>query len=444
MQDKWQMRSDLTVSLGLRYDVHVSPVRELWNPFFSDPEAYPVDKNNWQPRVGFAYTPTPTSVVRGGYGIFYEKQWIDRFENYMLNRVFTNSFMANFPVAQADPGPSNGRFPTDPLLVNGPVLNRALVDQAVPPGTLNRNTGAVWLDTPDRVLPWQHQGSIGYERQVGRQMTIAADYVHISNRDLPLRYNLNPATKQSTDRTAPITRVDFMGIANQLGVSAFRNDVWIVEYIGETQYDGLNLQIEKRFADNWGARFSYALGYGRGNTNGTPTATNDFQVLDQRNLDLNEGPTNADRRHAVTVSGRVEVPWVHGLTGSAVARFATGQPFTIHNSNVDANRNNIAVDPVPAGTYSGTGQNAITVENDGGRNGAYGPGLMQIDIRAGYRLRARQARTVDLFAEVFNVTNEPNFSNPTGDQRSGTFLVPNSLAGGGFPRQFQVGARFGF
>jgi hypothetical protein len=42
------------------------------------------------------------------------------------------------------------------------------------------------------------------------------------------------------------------------------------------------------------------------------------------------------------------------------------------------------------------------------------------------------------------VTNEPNFANPTGDLRLGTFLVPNSLFGGGFPRQFQIGARFGF
>ena len=57
--------------------------------------------------------------------MFYEKQWIDRFENYLLNRVFTNSFIAQFPVAQADPGPASGRFPTDPLLVNGPTLNRA-------------------------------------------------------------------------------------------------------------------------------------------------------------------------------------------------------------------------------------------------------------------------------------------------------------------------------
>ena len=171
---------------------------------------------------------------------------------------------------------------------------------------------------------------------------------------------------------------------------------------------------------------------------------NDFQVLEERHLELNEGPTNLDRRHTATVSGRVEVPWIRGLTASAVARMMTGAPFTIHNSNVDVNRNDVAVDPVPAGSYSGVGPNALTVENSGGRNGAYGPGSLQIDLRAGYRMRPGAGRTVDFFAEVFNLTGEPNFANPSGDQRLDTFLVPTSLAGGGFPRQFQIGARFGF
>jgi hypothetical protein len=108
------------------------------------------------------------------------------------------------------------------------------------------------------------------------------------------------------------------------------------------------------------------------------------------------------------------------------------------------NRNNLGNDPVEPGTYSGVGQNALTVENKGGRNGAYGPGFLQIDLRAGYRVRPRQGQTIDVFAEVFNITGEPNFANPTGDMRSTTFLVPVALAGGGFPRQFQVGARYGF
>jgi outer membrane receptor protein involved in Fe transport len=444
VQDKWQLSSNLTLNLGVRYDLHVSPLNETWNPFFDDPNAYPIDNNNIQPRVGFAYSMNGNSVVRGGYGMFYQKQWIERFETYLINPVFADSFIAAFPVVQADPGPSNGRFPTDPLLVNGPTLNRSLVNQLVPPGSLNRNTGTVWLDTPDRVLPQQHQISIGYERQLGRQLSFAGDYVHMTNLDMPLRYNLNPAIKQTTGRTAPISRVDVQGIAGQLGLPPFRSDVYIYENIGETKFDGVNLQIERRFANYWGARLSYALGYGRGNTNGIHTSPNDFQVLAERNLDLNEGPTNLDRRHTATLSGRFELPWIPGLTAGAIARFMSGQPFTIHNTNVDANRNGIAQDPLPAGTYSGTGANAITVENEGGRNGAYGPGFAQLDLRGGYRVRAGGARTLDIFVEVFNATNRANFSNPSGDLRLGNFLVPTSLQGGGFPRQLQFGARFGF
>ncbi len=235
VQDKWQMNQHLTVSLGLRYDVHNSPITERWNPFFASPDVHPIDKNNFQPRAGFAYSLGSVSVVRGGYGLFYEKQWIDRFENYSLNPVFTSSFIANFPVSQVDPGPAAGRLPTDPLLVNGPTLNRSLVNQLIPPGTLARNTGTVWLDTPGRIMPFQHQASIGYERQLGRRLSFAADYVHMVNRHLPLRFNMNPAIKQTTSRTAPITRVDLQGLASQLALSPFSGDVWIVEYIGETK-----------------------------------------------------------------------------------------------------------------------------------------------------------------------------------------------------------------
>ncbi|MBI3265105.1 MAG: TonB-dependent receptor, partial [Acidobacteria bacterium] len=327
-QDKWQPTPNLTLSLGLRYDLHISPIDNRWNPLFSDPSAYPIDKNNIQPRAGFAYNMGGRAVVRGGYGMFYEKQWIERFEPYGVNAVFRDSFEAQFPVDRADPGPSNGRLPTDPLLVNGPVLNRALITQLFPPGSLARNTGTVFLDTPDRILGSQHQVSIGYERQFLQQLSLAADYVHMWNRNRPITYNLNPGLRESTSRTARITRVDFLGIANQLGLSPFATNVFIREFIAEFEYDGLNVQVEKRFSNYWGARLSYALGYGRGNSDGSHTATNDFQVLQARNLELNEGPTNLDRRHVVTLSGRVQAPWIPGLTASAIARFMSGTPFT--------------------------------------------------------------------------------------------------------------------
>ena len=67
------------------------------------------------------------------------------------------------------------------------------------------------------------------------------------------------------------------------------------------------------------------------------------------------------------------------------------------------------------------------------RNGAYGPNYAQLDMRLGYRVRVRGNRTLDLFGEVFNVTNRSNYTKPSGDRRLPTFLVTNGLVGGGFP-----------
>ena len=231
IHDKWQVNSNLTLNLGLRYDLHISPFDNPYNPFFPDPRTYPVDKNNFQPRTGFAYNMGGSSVIRGGYGLFYEKQWIDRFETFLLNRVFSDSFITDFPVNAADPGPSNGQFPTNPFLVNGPTINRALLDQLFPPAPPSRNIGNVFLDNPDRVLPAQHQMSLGYERQLRGNLSFAADYVHSWNRSQPLRYNYNPAVRANTSRTGPIVRVDFLDLAGQLGIAPFVNNVFTYENI---------------------------------------------------------------------------------------------------------------------------------------------------------------------------------------------------------------------
>ena len=86
------------------------------------------------------------------------------------------------------------------------------------------------------------------------------------------------------------------------------------------------------------------------------------------------------------------------------------------------------------------------VENDGGRNGAIGPDYLQLDLRAGWRRRIRGGQAVEVFLDIFNVTNRANFDNPSGDERvTSTFLVLTNLrGGGGFPRQAQFGVRYTF
>ena len=119
-------------------------------------------------------------------------------------------------------------------------------------------------------------------------------------------------------------------------------------------------------------------------------------------------------------------------------------------SIVDVNRNGELDDPVPSGTYSGTALNAMTdVAFDGKRNGARGPSYFQADVRAGWHHRLQGQRTLELFLDIFNITNTTNFDMPINANRDmrtpATFLVlTNLFGGGGFPRQAQLGVRFAF
>ena len=73
-----------------------------------------------------------------------------------------------------------------------------------------------------------------------------------------------------------------MGLADQLGIAPFASDVWIIENNASSAYDGLNFQIEKRYADNWSARVAYTLGHARGNNDGDPNdELNVAQVMEE-------------------------------------------------------------------------------------------------------------------------------------------------------------------
>jgi carboxypeptidase family protein len=444
-QDKWQ-RKNLTLNLGVRYDLEKTPIDNASNPLFSS-GAYTVDKNNIAPRIGIAWRPrgSATSLFRGGYGIFYDKVTLQTTTPFVSTGVYSSSFTASFPTSAADAGPSRGQLPTNPFLVNGPVVNFAAINALFPPGSIGRNTGNVFLDSPDRAVPAVHQVTFGYERQFARQMAATVDYIHSWNRDQLLNFDLNPGLRVNTTRTGAINYTDLDNIAGQLGIAPFINPVLTRVNDGSSQFDGANFMIEKRFSNHWQARVSYAIGYARGNSEANQTFDNNYQVLGNPNYDLGFGPLDADRLQNFVLSGRVEIPRTRGLTMSGVYRYLSGAPLNLYNSNVDADRNGRLFDPIAPGQYCGQGPNSICVDNQGGRNGARGPGYNQTDLRFAYRLRPYKGTTIDANFELFNILNTANFANPTSDQRLTDFLILTALRGGnGQPRAAQFSVRFGF
>src|SRR5204862_428481 len=182
-QDKWHVTPKMSLNLGVRYDLEIIPLDETDNPLFTGSRHYPVDRNNISPRVGFTHLldDAGKSLVRAGYGLFYNRSILGAVDDAMEFGKYTTSAVVMFPTNSVDPGPSAGRFPTDPYLVNGPFVNRTLLNQAYPPGVPVKNDGVVIYDSPDRKQPYAHQFTVGYVRELAASLAAHVDYVHMRN-----------------------------------------------------------------------------------------------------------------------------------------------------------------------------------------------------------------------------------------------------------------------
>jgi hypothetical protein len=414
----------------VRYELTRIPLVAQDNYLFSDPNDYPVDWNDVSPRLGFSWDPFKDNrtVIRGGYGLFYNHFRNGDVDNFLTSGVYSDSFIVNFPANNIDPGPSSGQLPLSPMLANvrneGLVVNRGLLDELYPPGTVQKNAGTVQFDSPDRRTPYVHTTSIGLTRQF-LNAAISVDFIHQASRAQELTRDLNPGLRVNTSRNGRVVRVDpdFTGAVN-----VFTN-------LGRSDYDGLELSLDKRLSRGYSYRVSYTLA--------RCSQLFSDQLLDD--LQLEEAPCADVRRHNLTVSGTVMVPGVSGLRLSGVMRTFTGTRFTIQDTSLDANQNGILFEPLPAGTYIGNASDGLTIENEGGRNGATGPPLFQLDLRTSYDIQAGLGRALNLYFEIVNVTDHANFAIPSSDQRTlSTFLNPRAIFGGIPPRTAQLGFRFAF
>lgn len=199
-QDDFKLRPNLTLNLGLRYEYTGQPINQLHDvsvaresnaatAFFNPalPLAirtvpqFPVDKNNWAPRFGFAYSPhfwkkllgEDATVIRGGFSIAYDAA----FYNILLN-VSTNAPFAASLTIPSSSLPASGSPAPLPANPTGDVVRAsAQASGVLPKGVLNPIFLSQTTVAPDFRAPYAEQWSLGIQHQFGRRHVAEVRYV---------------------------------------------------------------------------------------------------------------------------------------------------------------------------------------------------------------------------------------------------------------------------
>ena len=468
-QDDWRVSRRLTLNLGLRWDkdfgLNGGNIEALARAFqelqaIHSPWASHLpgnDDKDFSPRVGVAWDVTGSGkhIVRAGYGLYYGQtfQNIPLFMEQQANPTlfstvtYTNSVTPGTTSGTSSALPSgellqNFRFGVDPLppqLVGGTQLPKGANGRIIDPTYRN---------------PYSEQWNGGYAWQVTGDSVIEVEYVHELGLHESKSIVVNPKINGVRNTDAPFA-------AAGLPVLGYIQDY---DSIGRSRYDAMNLSYRKRMTKNFTVNANYvlsrALAY-NGNAaafgNGPTDETNWFAAHDF-------GPTPADERHRIFISGVVNLPWKFQF--SPIMQWATGRPYTSVEGITDVygfggaqgTTHTIVQDTDPTNllatkSYS-TGQLLACLAANTCQQVSYGnlrgADFFQLDARFARTFNFKERWHLETFFEGFNLTNHANFGTQYGTNiRSSNFETPiNFIAAASsiIPKSFtgQFGARFSF
>ena len=347
LQDTYRVAPGLTLNLGLRYERQT----------FTD------DRNNFSPRVGFAYNlfGTPKTVLRGGYGIYYSELRAN------LGAQFSQSSPDGVFTFTAAPGQLG--FPTSLAPLTGLPAGAALPprDLVIRPG--RRDYYNQFFDVaklrfyPNQLLnPYTQQANFGFERELAPQWFLSADYIYQHTIRIDRTLDLNaPApflrtlpgqvrTGAAADATRPIVPVN----GGYRRIQAVIND-------GSSLYHALQVRLNRRF----GNRFSALASYTYSHTINTAEADSNTDPNDANLIGRPERANSLlDQRHRAALSGWYRLPL--GFTTGTFTTLASARPFNI-TTGVDNNGDSTTSDrPVINGSVIGRNTGRGTPTYDAG------------------------------------------------------------------------------
>jgi Carboxypeptidase regulatory-like domain len=488
IQDDWKVARNLTLNLGLRYDVD-TPRWEINNRqnSFNTTEINPVsgtpgvitfaglygqskyahnwDLNNFGPRIGFAWKPRDKWVVRGGGAILYTGEYdiaapVVLYTGFSTQGTFVSS--------------NNGATPAF-LLKNGfPVLSSPTPAQltpgygAVPVG--QTPTTSPTFFQPDRQTGFLYQTSFDIQRELGRSTMLDIGYVG------SFGHHLTATVSQSINQV-PTSELGPGNLQSLRPFPQFSNVQILGADLGRSDYNALNIGVDRRLSSGLQFKVNYTYSVFLDNLNArsevgnVPAFTNFYNQANDWGLSAN------DLRHRLVVSTIYELPvgkgklyspsnrFVDGLIGGwslgAIIETHTGPPLGITeltnntNSYSDGVRPNVVGNPSLSGNPTRAQQLAEWFNTaafaapapytfgNAGKTFGVAPGLFSLDASL-LKDFTWERYTLQFRVEALNFTNHANFAPPNTQQGSATFGEVTSLVAGNQARIIQLGLHLKF